>query len=94
MRQRIPFGVLFYVRQQGLLSCCWGAGPRDDPAGFLAGLEKPIILDEVQRALELFLAIKADVDRHRTFELVGQYPVQIVNWHDRRRAACEVARVS
>jgi hypothetical protein len=30
-----------------------------DPAGFLAGLGGPVILDEVQRAPELFLAIKA-----------------------------------
>ncbi len=36
-----------------------------DPAGFLAGIEGPIALDEVQRAPELFLAIKADVDRNR-----------------------------
>jgi len=35
------------------------------PAGFLAGLDGPIILDEVQRAPELFLAIKAEVDRSR-----------------------------
>lgn len=34
-----------------------------DPAGFLAGLEGPIVLDEVQRAPELFLAIKSEVDR-------------------------------
>lgn len=36
-----------------------------DPAGFLAGLDGPVILDEVQRAPELFLAIKASVDRDR-----------------------------
>ncbi len=36
-----------------------------DPAGFLAGLDGPVILDEVQRAPELFLAIKAAVDRDR-----------------------------
>ena len=36
-----------------------------DPAGFLAGTEGPIALDEVQRAPELLLAIKADVDRNR-----------------------------
>jgi len=36
-----------------------------DPAGFLAGIEGPIALDEVQRVPELFLAIKADVDRNR-----------------------------
>lgn len=36
-----------------------------DPAGFLAGLEGPVALDEVQRVPELFVAIKADVDRDR-----------------------------
>jgi len=36
-----------------------------DPAGFLAGIDGPVALDEVQRAPELFLAIKADVDRNR-----------------------------
>jgi uncharacterized protein len=36
-----------------------------DPAGFLAGLEGPVVLDEVQRAPELFVAIKAVVDRNR-----------------------------
>jgi len=36
-----------------------------DPAGFLAGLDGPVILDEVQRAPGLFLAIKAAVDRDR-----------------------------
>lgn len=36
-----------------------------DPAGFLAGLDGPVVLDEVQRAPELFLAIKAAVDRDR-----------------------------
>jgi hypothetical protein len=36
-----------------------------DPAGFLAGTSGPIVIDEVQRAPELFLAIKAEVDRNR-----------------------------
>lgn len=36
-----------------------------DPAGFVAGLGGPVILDEVQRAPELFLALKAAVDRDR-----------------------------
>jgi hypothetical protein len=38
---------------------------RNDPAGFLSGLEGPVILDEVQRVPDLFLAIKAEVDRRR-----------------------------
>jgi hypothetical protein len=36
-----------------------------DPAGFLSGFEGPLILDEIQRAPELFSAIKAEVDRSR-----------------------------
>jgi len=41
------------------------AAVRGDPAGFLAGLTGPVILDEVQRAPELFLPLKAEVDRDR-----------------------------
>lgn len=36
-----------------------------DPPGFLAGLDGPVALDEVQRVPELFMAIKADIDRDR-----------------------------
>lgn len=36
-----------------------------DPAGFLSRFEGPVILDEIQRAPELFLAIKVQVDRAR-----------------------------
>ena len=36
---------------------------RADPSGYLAGLDDNVVLDEVQRAPELFLAIKAAVDR-------------------------------
>jgi uncharacterized protein len=39
---------------------------REDPAGFVAGLPEQITLDEVQRAPELFLAIKRAVDENRT----------------------------
>jgi uncharacterized protein len=41
------------------------AAARQDPAGFLAGTPGPVVLDEVQRAPELFLAIKAEIDRER-----------------------------
>lgn len=34
-----------------------------DPGGFLSGLSGPVIIDEVQRAPELFPAIKAAMDR-------------------------------
>ena len=41
------------------------AAARGDPQGFLSGLPKPLILDEVQRVPEIFLAIKQDVDENR-----------------------------
>lgn len=41
------------------------AAARLDPAGFISNLDGPVILDEIQRAPELFVAIKAVVDRHR-----------------------------
>lgn len=36
-----------------------------DPTGFVTDLKGPVIIDEVQRAPDLFLAIKASVDRDR-----------------------------
>lgn len=41
------------------------AAAESDPAGFLSGLEGPVILDEVQRSPGLFPAIKVEVDRDR-----------------------------
>jgi predicted AAA+ superfamily ATPase len=52
-----------------------------DPAGFVAGLDGPVILDEVQRAPGLFLAIKAAVDRDRRpgrFLLTGSADVLLL----------------
>lgn len=52
-----------------------------DPAGFIAGLEGPVILDEVQRAPGLFLAVKAAVDRDRRpgrFLLTGSANVLVL----------------
>ncbi len=54
---------------------------RDDPAGFLAGIEGPVVLDEVQRVPDLFVAIKATVDRKRApgrFLLTGSANVLLV----------------
>ena len=54
---------------------------RGDAAGFLAGFAQPLVLDEVQRAPELLLAIKAAVDRRRTpgrFLLTGSANVLLV----------------
>ena len=36
-----------------------------DPTGFLAGVKKPVVIDEAQRVRNLFLAIKEDVDQNR-----------------------------
>ena len=38
---------------------------KHDPQAFLAGFDGPVILDEAQRAPELFLPLKAEVDRRR-----------------------------
>lgn len=46
--------------EEGLLEAA-----RSDPAGFLAGMDGPILVDEVQRAPNLLLAIKRDIDRAR-----------------------------
>ena len=57
------------------------AAASSDPAGFLAGLECPVILDEVQRAPGLFPAIKVVVDRARepgSFLLTGSANVLLV----------------
>lgn len=41
------------------------AAAKADPDGFLASFPEPLALDEVQRVPELFLALKASVDRDR-----------------------------
>jgi predicted AAA+ superfamily ATPase len=41
------------------------AAARRDPVAFVRRFDRPVILDEVQRAPELFLPIKAAVDRDR-----------------------------
>ena len=57
------------------------AAAQNDPKGFLAGFEEPIVIDEIQRAPELFLAIKAQVDRDRRpgrFLLTGSADVLLL----------------
>lgn len=54
------------------------AAAREDPEGFIAGLAGPVVIDEVQRAPDLALAIKAAVDRDRApgrFLLTGSASV-------------------
>lgn len=57
------------------------AAAQSDPAGFIAGLQGEVALDEVQRAPSLFLAIKAAVDRDRQpgrFLLTGSANVMLL----------------
>lgn len=52
-----------------------------DPEGFLAGLEGPVVIDEVQRVSDLFPAIKSSVDRDRSpgrFLLTGSANVMFL----------------
>ncbi len=46
------------------------ASASNDPVGFIRSIQKPVILDEVQRVPELFLPIKEDIDKYR---LAGRY---------------------
>ena len=41
------------------------AAAQDDPEGFITGLERPVVIDEVQRAPAVALAIKLAVDADR-----------------------------
>lgn len=43
---------------------------RADPKGFVSGLSTPVAIDEAQRAPEIFLPLKAEIDRSRT---AGKY---------------------
>ena len=57
------------------------ASARADPAGFVANLDGPVVLDEIQRAPELFPAIKLAVDRRRAagrFLLTGSANVLVL----------------
>jgi len=57
------------------------AAAKGDPDGFIAGFNSPVTLDEVQRVPELFLAIKASIDRDRVpgrFLLTGSANVLLL----------------
>jgi predicted AAA+ superfamily ATPase len=57
------------------------AAARRDPAGFLSGLKGDVVLDEVQRVPELFLAMKSVIDRERRagrFLLTGSAAVLVI----------------
>ena len=57
------------------------AGAREDPVGFVGDLPERVILDEVQRAPEIFTALKMAVDRNRVngrFLLTGSSNVLLI----------------
>jgi hypothetical protein len=57
------------------------AAARRDPEGFVSGLHGDVVLDEVQRVPELFLALKASIDRERRagrFLLTGSAGILVV----------------
>ena len=57
------------------------AAARNDPVGFLASQKGAVVIDEVQRAPELFMAIKTEVDRDRRpgrFLLTGSTNVMLL----------------
>jgi len=52
-----------------------------DPQGFVSGFTGPVVLDEVQRVPELFLAIKREIDKNREpgrFLLTGSADVLLL----------------
>jgi predicted AAA+ superfamily ATPase len=54
---------------------------QNDPIGFVAGLPKRAILDEVQRVPEIFTSLKASIDRERSagrFILTGSANVLLI----------------
>ncbi len=56
------------------------AAARSDPQGFLSDFDGPVIIDEIQRASELYLPIKLSVDRNRKpgrFLLTGSANVML-----------------
>ncbi len=57
------------------------AAAREDPIGFVEGSDEPLIVDEIQRAPELLLPIKAAIDRDRRpgrFILTGSAQVMLL----------------
>ena len=57
------------------------AAAKADPVGFVGDLPERVVLDEVQRAPEIFPALKSAIDRHRTpgrFLLTGSANVLLL----------------
>jgi uncharacterized protein len=74
---RSSFNAAYYTLDNAATLSAAGS----DPVGFIAGLPKPVIIDEVQRVPGLFLAIKEDVDAHRSpgrYLLTGSANVMVM----------------
>ena len=80
----IPLGYEYLTFDDALVR----AAALADPTGFVDGLSERMILDEVQRVPELFLAIKVAVDRRRVpGRLLLAGSANVGAYDDRLRAA-------
>ncbi len=59
----ISLGVEHYVTLDDIATY---QSAKSDPKGFILSLQKPVVIDEIQRVPELFVAIKEQIDQDRT----------------------------
>ena len=59
----ISLGVEHYVTLDDIATY---QSAKSDPKGFILSLQKPVVIDEIQRVPELFVAIKEQIDLDRT----------------------------
>jgi predicted AAA+ superfamily ATPase len=67
----ITLGIEHYVTLDDIATY---QSAKSDPKGFILSLQKPVVIDEIQRVPELFVAIKEQIDLDRTpgrFVLTG-----------------------
>ncbi|WP_022953256.1 ATP-binding protein [Leucothrix mucor] len=72
----IGLGIEHYVTLDDIATY---QSAKADPKGFIMSLQKPVVIDEIQRVPELFVAIKEQIDQDRTpgrFILTGSSNLQ------------------
>ncbi len=72
----MDLGIEHYVTLDDIASY---QSAKADPKGFVAHLPRPVVIDEVQRVPEIFVALKEQIDRDRTpgrFVLTGSSSLQ------------------
>lgn len=72
----IALGIEHYVTLDDIATY---QSAKTDPKGFILSLQKPVVIDEIQRVPELFVAIKEQIDQDRTpgqFILTGSSNLQ------------------